>query len=113
MKPLFVYGTLQPGRENVHLMEKIGGEWLPATVQGTYYARGWGAAADYPGLVLDPQGADVPGFLFFSDNLTQHWPQLDEFESGYDRVSVIAHCADGRQVEAWVYQLQPRNTDSD
>jgi len=29
MKPLFVYGTLCPGRSNAHFLEAIGGEWRP------------------------------------------------------------------------------------
>ena len=68
--------------------ENIGGEWLAGTVAGTYYANGWGAAADFPGIVLDEHGARVPGYLFISDRLALHWPMLDEFEDGYDRVPV-------------------------
>lgn len=49
MKPLFVYGTLCPGRSNAHILEAIGGEWRPGYVTGTFYARGWGAAADFRG----------------------------------------------------------------
>jgi gamma-glutamylcyclotransferase (GGCT)/AIG2-like uncharacterized protein YtfP len=33
---------------------------------------------------------------------------LDEFEEGYDRVSVEVTTDDGQQVSAWIYQLQPR-----
>ncbi|MEG9497695.1 MAG: gamma-glutamylcyclotransferase, partial [Pantoea dispersa] len=28
MNTLFVYGTLQPGQCNAHILENIGGEWL-------------------------------------------------------------------------------------
>ncbi|MCV5854668.1 gamma-glutamylcyclotransferase, partial [Escherichia coli] len=38
MKPLFVYGTLCPGRSNAHILEAIGGEWRPGYVTGTFYA---------------------------------------------------------------------------
>ena len=108
MLPLFVYGTLQPERENAHILNEIGGTWQAATVQGIYYPRGWGAAADFPGIVLDPHGDSVPGFLFNSDNLVNHWSSLDEFEDGYDRVTVIAVTDEGREVTAWIYQLQPQ-----
>ncbi|SKC20797.1 Uncharacterized conserved protein YtfP, gamma-glutamylcyclotransferase (GGCT)/AIG2-like family [Kosakonia radicincitans] len=108
MESLFVYGTLRPGCSNAHILEKIGGEWLPGYVTGTFYARGWGAAADFPGIVLDENGAQVHGYLFLSDNLAAHWPMLDEFEEGYDRVLVEVTTAEGKRVSAWIYQLQPR-----
>ena len=108
MKPLFVYGTLCPGRSNAHILETIGGEWRPGYVTGTFYARGWGAAADFPGIVLDANGPRVNGYLFLSDRLAAHWPMLDEFEEGYDRVSVEVTTDDGQQISAWIYQLQPR-----
>jgi gamma-glutamylcyclotransferase (GGCT)/AIG2-like uncharacterized protein YtfP len=52
MERLFVYGTLRPGHSNAYILENIGGEWLPGYVTGTFYERGWGAAADFPGIVL-------------------------------------------------------------
>ncbi len=108
MKRLFVYGTLQPGQSNAHILENIGGEWLAGTVQGTVYARGWGAAADFPGIILDKAGSRVPGYLFSSDQLDAHWPMLDEFEDGYDRVAVDVTTLNGENVTAWIYQLQPQ-----
>jgi len=108
MERLFVYGTLRPGHVNAHILETIGGDWLAGYVAGTFYEHGWGAAADFPGLVLDPAGPQVNGYLFISDKLTLHWPMLDEFEDGYDRVEVNVTTLEGEQVTAWVYQLQPR-----
>lgn len=108
MKKLFVYGTLCPGRSNAHILENIGGEWQQGYVTGTFYERGWGAAADFPGVVLDKNGQRVNGYLFFSDKLEPHWPMLDEFEEGYDRVEVSVTTATDQQVTAWVYQLQPQ-----
>lgn len=110
MKRLFVYGTLCPGRENAHILENIGGEWLAGSVNGTFYQRGWGAAADFPGIVLDEHGSDVPGYLFLSDQLDAHWPMLDAFEDGYDRVEVRVSAEDNRQYSAWIYQLQPQES---
>lgn len=40
MERLFVYGTLCPGRPNEHVMQKIGGEWLPARVKGRLIKAG-------------------------------------------------------------------------
>ena len=108
MDSLFVYGTLQPGHSNAHILENIGGEWLPGYVKGTFYAHGWGAAADFPGIVLDEHGARVDGYLFVSNNLETHWAMPDEFEEGYDRVEVSVTTVEGRQVTSWIYQLQPQ-----
>lgn len=74
MERLFVYGTLRPGHSNAYILENIGGEWLPGYVTGTFYERGWGAAADFPGIVLHKNGPQVQGYLFTSDNLEAHWP---------------------------------------
>lgn len=108
MEHLFVYGTLRPGHANAYILENIGGEWLPGYVKGTFYERGWGAAADFPGIVLDDRGSRVSGYLFSSANLEAHWPMLDEFEEGYDRVEVVVTTEEGQQMTAWVYQLQPQ-----
>jgi gamma-glutamylcyclotransferase (GGCT)/AIG2-like uncharacterized protein YtfP len=103
---LFVYGTLAPGRSNAHVLAPIPGEWEPATVTGTLVAEGWGAAAGYPGIVLDEHGAEVAGFLFSSDALAEHWRRLDAFEGeGYERVLTTATRRDGTAVEAYVYAL--------
>lgn len=53
---LFVYGTLAPGRPNEHVLADVEGTWEPATVKGTLLQEGWGAAAGYPGIVLDDRG---------------------------------------------------------
>lgn len=108
MERLFVYGTLRPGHSNAYILEKIGGEWLSGYVTGTFYERGWGAAADFPGIVLQKNGTQVQGYLFISDNLEPHWPMLDEFEEGYDRVEVDVTTTHGERVSAWIYQLQPQ-----
>lgn len=108
MERLFVYGTLRPGHANAYILENIGGEWLPGTVSGTFYERGWGAAADFPGIVLSESGPQVHGYLFSSAKLAEFWPALDEFEEGYDRVEVEVTTADGRRLSAWIYQLQPQ-----
>jgi gamma-glutamylcyclotransferase (GGCT)/AIG2-like uncharacterized protein YtfP len=107
MERLFVYGTLRPGHANAYILENIGGEWLPGTVTGTFYTRGWGAAADFPGIVLSESGPQVHGYLFSSAKLAEFWPALDEFEEGYDRVEVEVTTADDLRLSAWIYQLQP------
>jgi gamma-glutamylcyclotransferase (GGCT)/AIG2-like uncharacterized protein YtfP len=85
------------------------GRWEPATVTGTLHAEGWGAAQGYPGIVLDDDGDIVPGLVFSSDELANHWARLDAFEGdGYERVIAKARLADGRVVEAFIYRLSGR-----
>lgn len=107
MEKLFVYGTLCPGRTNAHILESIGGEWLAGTVKGILHEVGWGAALGFPAIQLDTQGAPVQGYVFQSTALSQHWPMLDEFEAGYDRVPVTVNTEQGEQITAWIYQIQP------
>ncbi|MBL8741644.1 MAG: gamma-glutamylcyclotransferase, partial [Myxococcales bacterium] len=66
---LFVYGTLAPGRSNAYVLASLAGTWERGSVLGTLHAEGWGAAAGYPGIVLDPGGTEVDGFLFTSPDL--------------------------------------------
>lgn len=109
MNRLFVYGTLRPGECNAHIMEAIGGEWQPASVIGCFYTSGTGAASSFPGVVIDPNGAQINGYLFISDSLDKHWEALDAFEEGYDRIRVTVTTDDQQQVSAWLYQLQPES----
>lgn len=106
---LFVYGTLAPGRPNEHVLADIPGSWQPATVTGTLLREGWGAAAGYPGIVLDEHGAKVEGLLFSSERLADHWARLDQFEGdGYERVLTRATLDDGTTVDAFIYKLSGR-----
>jgi gamma-glutamylcyclotransferase (GGCT)/AIG2-like uncharacterized protein YtfP len=105
---LFVYGTLAPGRPNGHILEAVGGTWEPASVAGTLYPEGWGAAVGYPGVVLDGGAGEVRGLLFTSRGLPAHWAALDEFEGeGYERVRTSVRLEDGSAVEAYIYALKP------
>lgn len=70
---LFVYGTLAPGRPNEHVLAKVPGTWEPASVKGILLQEGWGAAAGYPGIILEEAGEDVQGFLFSSTELSEQW----------------------------------------
>lgn len=106
---LFVYGTLAPGRRNEHILADVPGEWEAATVIGTLHPEGWGAAAGYPGIVLDERGGEVHGLLFSSTRLADEWARLDEFEGkGYERVLTSAKRADGTTVDAYIYELSDK-----
>lgn len=111
---LFVYGTLAPGRPNAHVLQGVTGEWQPATVRGHLYEEGWGAAAGFPGIVLDEQGPVVSGLLFTSPELSAHWQRLDDFEGeGYERVLTMARLPNGETVTTYVYVLSSRGLPTD
>ncbi len=104
---LFVYGTLAPGRPNEHVMDEIGGSWEAATATGTLRQEGWGAEMGYPGIDLDAHGDEIPGFLFSSEKLSDHWAKLDEFEGrAYERVLTKVKLTDNRTVDAYIYALR-------
>ncbi len=104
---LFVYGTLAPGRPNEHVLAEVSGTWEPATVKGKLLQEGWGAAAGYPGIVLDELGGEVNGFIFSSEELSAHWSRLDAFEGdGYERVVTLAQLENGTVVKTHIYALK-------
>ena len=107
---LFVYGTLAPGRPNAHILADVPGQWQPATVTGRLLPMGWGAAAGYPGIILDEAGPAIEGFLFTSERLVDQWPRLDELESEeYERVLTTALLSDGTVLDAYIYRLSAEN----
>ena len=79
-KHLVVYGTLSPGRENHDRLTHLNGLWTEGFVRGELFQIGWGAAIGYPALRWDPTGGRVPAYLFVSEELPDHWDELDEFE---------------------------------
>lgn len=103
---LVTYGTLAPGRPNHHQLDGLEGRWLLGHVHGTLLASGWGAALGYPALIADPDGPEVPAYVFESSDLPDHWDRLDDFEGpGYRRVPIAVHTPDG-PVEAFIYVLR-------
>lgn len=104
---LFVYGSLQPGGANAHVLEPYGGSWRPASVKGHLQQRGWGAELGYPGLFLDENGPRVSGYLLTSPKIDSAWRDLDAFEGAeYARVSAAVELDEGDTVFAFVYVLK-------
>ncbi|MBV1909783.1 MAG: gamma-glutamylcyclotransferase [Kangiellaceae bacterium] len=107
MENLFVYGTLGPGRPNEHILKAIGGSWQDASVRGVLKEEGWGAEMGFPGIILEPTGYEIKGFVFSSENLSAHWEELDQFEGeAYARVLTSVALIDGRFTGAFVYTLR-------
>ena len=104
---LFVYGTLMPNCPNGHVLENIVGKFVPATVRGYLKDAGWSASMGYPGIKLDTNGDTVHGFLFYSDNLINHWDNLDEFEGAeFQREEVTVERFDELEVDTFIYVLK-------
>lgn len=107
MQYLFVYGSLKRGEENAYVLENIGGDWIPATLQGRLYPEGLATTYGYPALVVDAEGDEVQGYVFSSARLPQHWQQLDDFEGeGYQRRAVQVTLTGGQQLDAYVYEAR-------
>ena len=104
---LAVYGTLAPGRSNHHQVSDLGEEWIAGTVRGRLVSEGWGVQMGYPGLVLDPEGAEIAVQVLESSALPAHWARLDEFEGAdYRRVAVSVVTANG-ELGAYIYVVAP------
>ena len=107
MERLFVYGSLQPGGANGHVLAPLKGQWEPAVIRGNLVEAGWGASMGYPALVLDESGDEVHGHVLASSQLTAKWADLDEFEGdGYERVVAPVTLSSGERVRAHVYVLR-------
>lgn len=104
---LAVYGSLQPGGVNQHVLEPLRGTWVDGYVFGNLVEDGWGALVGYPGIHLTPGGNKVPVKLFCSEKLAQFWLKLDAFEGDeYSRVVCDVYTDKGAKVtKAWIYAL--------
>lgn len=106
---LMVYGTLHPRLAPERLSDITGRMKLvgPATVRGRLYSLG-----RFPGLVLDPAGRLVHGYVFELPPGPEVLTRLDRYE-GYEasmpdrslfvRVSCEPLDALGGSLSAWVY----------
>lgn len=104
---LFVYGTLMPNCPNGHVLENVVGKFVPATVKGYLKDAGWSASMGYPGIKLDENGDTVHGYLFYSNNLINHWDNLDDFEGEeFERQAVLVERYDELDVDTFIYTLK-------
>ncbi len=107
IEKLFVYGTLGLGRPNEYILNEIGGTWESATVTGILKDEGWGSEMGYPAICLDDDGKEVDGWIFSSNNLSNYWHKLDEFEGeAYHRVLTNIKLNNGNMVSANIYTLR-------
>jgi gamma-glutamylcyclotransferase (GGCT)/AIG2-like uncharacterized protein YtfP len=106
MDKIFVYGTLKLGEKNSYLLDRIGGEWIEATVKGSLHEEGWGSKFGCPGIKVDEKGQIVRGYVFRSDKLEENISFFDEFEGGeYKRTINDITLKNGLTTKAYIYQL--------
>ena len=102
---LAVYGSLQPGAPNAHVLAPLKGIWSEGYVLGHLEDSGWGAAVGFAGIRLSEDGQRIPVRLFTSDRLPEFWDDLDGFEGGeYRRRVCTVETSDG-PVGAYIYEL--------
>lgn len=90
-----------------HLLDSIGGRWEKATIKGEFMETGSIQGFPYPGVRLSDDGDEIEGYLFVSGNLSNHWDRIDAYEGiHYERVVTRAILADGRETDAYVYELK-------
>jgi gamma-glutamylcyclotransferase (GGCT)/AIG2-like uncharacterized protein YtfP len=107
MDTLFVYGTLMPNCPNGHVLENIVGKFVPATVKGKLIDAGWSASMGYPGIRLDEGSDTIHGYLFYSNNLINHWDYLDDFEGEeFKREEVTVMRYDEIDVDTFIYTVK-------
>ena len=102
---LATYGTLAPGRVNYGQLADLAGDWGVGAVRGRLLEKGWGAAHGFPGIILDPEEAEVEVQILQSLELPSHWARLDAFEGpGYRRATTQARTETG-VVAVSIYEL--------
>ncbi|MEO0574345.1 MAG: gamma-glutamylcyclotransferase family protein [Pseudomonadota bacterium] len=107
MERIFIYGSLQPGGPNEHVLADVDDCWEAAVVTGKLVNSGWGASLGYPGLVLDECGQEVQGQILTSTELGAKWAELDQLEGDeYVRTELIALLRNGEKVCAYAYVLK-------
>jgi len=78
-----------------------------AIIMGELVSEGWGSKMGCPGLKLGNNVEIIKGFVFSSDNFSDHWQRLDEFEGEeYCRILSEVQLENGSLIDAYVYALK-------
>ena len=102
---IFVYGSLQPGKQHEDLLKNLKGSWKKAFVFGNMINLENGVNYGYPALKIFEGGSKIFGMVFYSDELKNKLKELDEFEgSDYKRIITNVNLEDGTKVQAYLYE---------
>ena len=105
---IFVYGSLQRGMQNCHLLKDINGTWKKGYVIGTLINIGKGENYGFPAIKLDEKGSKIYGMILGQD-LEKNLFKLDKFEGGdYKRVVTVVTLEDNSEIKAYTYQLRKK-----
>ena len=106
---IFVYGTLQIGKQHEDILKSLKGTWKKAHVIGHLYNIGSGTDYGYPGLKLNKNGSKIYGMLLQSEKLEEKLFEIDEFEGkSYKRIISKVNFDDGSSTEAYLYELNEK-----
>ena len=105
---LFVYGTLQKGRQHESLLKKLKGSWKKGYVNGKLFNIKSGENYGYPALKLNKKGSKIFGMIFQSKELKKNLKKIDQFEGvDYKRViSKINNVNDGKKTDSYIYVIK-------
>ena len=104
---LFVYGTLQKGKQHERILKKINGRWKKGFVNGKLLNLNSGSDYGYPGLKLDKKGSKIYGMIFQSKELKKYIKKIDEFEgNNYRRVISKVFLKDGSIINSYLYEIK-------
>ena len=107
---IFVYGSLQRGMQNYHLLKDFNGTWKKGYVTGTLINIDKGENYGFPAIKLDDKGSKIYGMILKSKDLEKNLFKLDKFEgSDYKRVVTDVTLEDNSKIKAFTYQLRKKN----
>lgn len=104
---LFVYGTLQKGKQHERLLKKLKGKWKKGYVIGKLLNISSGLDYGYPGLKLNKKGSKIYGMVFQSKDLKNNIKKIDKFEGkNYKRVISKINLLDGAKIKSYLYVIK-------
>ena len=101
---IFVYGTLQPGKQNGKILKKIKGTWKKGFVFGKLINISKGINYGYPVIEIKKKGDKIFGMVFLSKNLKKIINKLDVFEGkDYKRIITNVNLTNGTKIKSYIY----------
>tara|TARA_Y100000591_G_C21786863_1_gene674296 strand:+ start:37 stop:375 length:339 start_codon:yes stop_codon:yes gene_type:complete len=104
---LFVYGSLQKGKQHENILENINGLWKKAYVVGYLFNISKGPDYGYPAIKIDKKGLKIHGMVFQSKDLKKKISKIDAFEGkNYKRVISKIYLENGLVIDAYLYEIK-------
>ena len=105
---LFVYGTLQKGKQHESILKNLRGRWKKGYVNGKLFNIGSGANYGYPAIKLNKKGSKIYGMIFQSKDIKKNLKKIDQFEGNdYKRViSKINNLKNRSKTESYIFVIK-------